>query len=412
MANCNEQLAINYYLLQISMFDYLKQELTRRTLLQKAGFGLMSLGVAGALGHTIRPGRTLAQAAPAPADQPSMPNEKKLGWAVVGLGKFATQQIMPSFAECKRSKLVALVSGDRAKAQRLAQQYAINPKNIYDYQNYDTIRNNPEVDVIYIILPNGLHGEYSIRGAQAGKHIMCEKPMANTVEECQAMIAAAKKANRKLMIAYRAQYEPYNLAAIELAQSGKLGKLKAIASDHGRNLDPKDPADRWRAQKKLAGGGSLYDIGIYSLQAARYITGEEPQEISAMMYSTPSDPRFQEVEENVNFLLRFPSGVLANCTSSYGYSDTKRIQVFGSEAVLELDPATDYYQHRLFIKRKNGTEERNIEEKNQFSLEMDHLSESIMQNKQPKTPGEEGLQDVRLMQLIYQAARTGKTIKV
>ncbi|MUG93124.1 glucose-fructose oxidoreductase [Scytonema sp. UIC 10036] len=394
------------------MFDSFRRELSRRNLLHKAGFGFMAVGVTGAIGYIIKPSRTLAQAAPAPSKEPSLPPEKKLGWAVVGLGKFATEQIMPSFAECKRSKLVALVSGDRAKAEKYAQQYGINSKNIYDYQNYDNLRNNPEVDVVYIILPNGLHAEYSIRGAQAGKHVMCEKPMANTVEECQAMIDAAKKANRKLMIAYRAQYEPYNLAAIQLAQSGKLGKLKVVTSDHGRILDPKDPADVWRMDKKLAGGGSLYDIGIYSLQAARYITREEPTEITAFTYSTPGDPRFRQVEENVNFSLRFPSGVLANCTSSYGYSSTKRIQVFGSEAVLELDPATDYYQHRLYISRNNRREEQNIEEKNQFALEIDHLSESIMTNKQPKTPGEEGLQDVKLMNLIYQAARTGEKVKV
>ncbi|NMG05508.1 glucose-fructose oxidoreductase [Brasilonema sp. UFV-L1] len=395
------------------MFESLKKELSRRSLLHKVGFGFMGLSVAGTLGHIIKPARTLAQSEAAPSNEPSsVPPNKKLGWAVVGLGKFATQQIMPSFAECKSSKLVALVSGDSAKAEKYAKQYGVNPKNIYKYQNYDSIRNNPEVDIIYIILPNGMHAEYSIRGAQAGKHIMCEKPMANTVEECQAMIDAAKKANRKLMIAYRAQYEPYNLATIQLAQSGKLGKLKLITSDHGRNLNPKDPADVWRMQKKLAGGGSLYDIGVYSLQAARYITREEPVAISAMTYSTPDDPRFREVEENVNFVLRFPSGVLANCTSSYGYSNTKRIQVFGSDAVLELDPATDYYKHRLTIKDKNGNQEQKIEEKNQFALEMDHLSESIIQNKQPKTPGEEGLQDVKLMQLIYEAARTGKTIKV
>ncbi|MBP5975217.1 Gfo/Idh/MocA family oxidoreductase [Brasilonema sp. CT11] len=394
------------------MFDSVKKELSRRALLYKAGFGFMGLSVVGAVGNIIKPAPTLAQAAPAPSNEPSLPPEKKLGWAVVGLGEFATKQIMPSFAECKKSKLVALVSGDRAKAEKYAQQYSVNPKNIYNYQNYDSIRNNPEVDIIYIILPNALHAEYTIRGVQAGKHIMCEKPMAITVAECQAMIDAAKKANRKLMIAYRAQYEPYNLATIQLARSGKLGKLKLITSDHGRNLNPKEPQDRWRVQKKLAGGGSLYDIGIYSLQAARYITGEEPVAISAMIYSTPNDPRFREVEENVNFVLRFPSGVLANCTSSYGYSNTKRIQVFGSDAVLELDPATDYYKHRLIIKSKNGDQEQKIEEKNQFALEIDHLSESIIQNKQPKTPGEEGLQDVKLMQLIYEAARTGKTIKV
>ncbi|HEY9781157.1 MAG TPA: Gfo/Idh/MocA family oxidoreductase [Leptolyngbyaceae cyanobacterium] len=394
------------------MFDAVKSELTRRHLLHKAGFGLMSLGVVGTFGAVFKPDRTLAQTGSTPAKEPPMPPEKKLGWAVVGLGKFATEQIIPSFAECKRSRLVALVSGSPDKAQRIAQQHGVEPKNIYNYQNYDSIRNNPEVDIIYIILPNGLHAEYSIRGAQAGKHIMCEKPMANTVAECQAMIDASNKAGRKLMIAYRAQYEPYNLAAIAIAQKKELGILKAIVADHGRNLDPKDPADRWRMNKKLAGGGSLFDIGIYSLQAARYITGEEPTEIGAMMYSTPNDPRFKEVEENVNFMLRFPSGVIANCTSSYGYANVKRYQVMGSKGTLELDPATDYYEHRLYVERGKEREERKIQAQNQFALEMDHLSGCVMENKQPKTPGEEGLQDVRLMTAIYQAAETGRTIKL
>lgn len=384
----------------------MSNELSRRTLLHKAGLGIITIGAA-SVGTIIKPARTFAQ-----SKEPPMPPNRRLGWAIVGLGKFATEQIIPSFAECKSSKLVAFVSGDKAKAEKYASQYGVNPKNIYNYQNYNTIRNNPEIDIIYIILPNGLHAEYTIRGLQAGKHLMCEKPMANTVQECQAMIDAAKRATRKLMIAYRAQYEPFNLAAIKYARSGQLGKLKLVTSDHGRNLDPKDPADRWRMNKKLAGGGSLYDIGIYSLQAARYITGEEPIEINAMIYSTPGDERFREVEENVNFGLRFPGGALANCSSSYGYSNVKRLQVFGSEATLELDPATDYYQHRLIIKRKSGMEEPQIQEQNQFALEIDHLSQSIMENKQPKTPGEEGLQDVRLMNLIYEAARTGRTIKV
>ncbi len=385
------------------MFDLVK-ELTRRTLLHRAG--LITLGIAG-IGSVVKPARTLAQ-----TTTPPKPPEKRLGWAIVGLGKFATQQIIPSFGECKSSKLVALVSGTPDKAQRIAKQYGVNPKNIYNYQNYDSIRNNPEVDIIYIVLPNGLHAEYTIRGAQALKHIMCEKPMATTVTECQQMIDACKKAGRKLMIAYRAQYEPYNLAAIAIAQKKELGILKAIVADHGRNLDPKDPADQWRMNKKLAGGGSLFDIGIYSLQATRYITGEEPIEISAMMYSTRNDPRFKEVEENVNFMLRFPSGVLANCTSSYGYADVKRYQVMGSKGTLELDPATDYYQHHLYVEQGKVREERNIPPQNSFALEMDHLSECVMQNQPPKTPGEEGLQDIRLMTAIYEAAQKSRTIKL
>lgn len=397
------------------MFNSLKKALTRRDLLNKAGLGLVAVGATGVMGEALKTKPAVAQSAAPGTEEPSLPPDRKLGWAVVGLGSFATKQAMPSFAECKYSKLVALVSGSPEKAQQLAQQYGINPKNIYNYQNYDSIRNNPEVDIIYIILPNGMHAEYTIRGAKAGKHIMCEKPMANTPEECEAMIKACQEANRKLMIAYRAQYEPYNLEAIAIARQRKeLGKLKLIVADHGRNLDPNDPADQWRMKKDLAGGGSLPDIGIYSLNATRYLTGEEPIEISAMMYSTPGDPRFREVEENVNFMLRFPSGVLANCTSSYGISEVKRYQVFGADGVLELDPATDYYEHRLFVEKEKEKvrEERNIEGKNQFALEIDHLSQCVLQNKQPKTPGEEGLQDVKLIKTIYEAARTGQTIKL
>lgn len=394
------------------MFHLLNKELSRRAF-HRTGLGLLTVGLAGVTGILSKPSRTLAQAAPAASEEPALAPEQRVGWAVVGLGKFATEQILPSFGECKKSRLVALVSGDPDKAQRLAQQYGLDFKNIYSYQNYDTLRNNPEVDVIYIVLPNAMHAEYTIRGAQAGKHIMCEKPMATTVEDCEAMIEACRQANRKLMIAYRAQYEPYNLAAIDIARGKReLGQLKAIVADHGRNLDPSDPSDRWRMDKVMAGGGSLPDIGIYSLNAARYITGEEPIAISAMSYSTPNDPRFREVEETINFVLLFPSGVLANCTSSYGYSEVKRFQVFGSEGSLELSPATDYYQHRLFVEKEKVREERNIDEKNQFALEMDHLSESILRNTNPKTPGEEGLQDVKLIQTIYEAAQTGRTIEL
>ena len=372
--------------------------LTRRTLLQGTGIGLVSLSI----------GEAASASTAMNSSQP-----KKLGWAIVGLGEFATQQIIPAFAQCQSSKLVALVSGSANKAQKIAQEYSIDSSNIYNYTNYDTIAENPDVDIIYIILPNGLHAEYTIRGAQAGKHIMCEKPMANTPEECQSMIDACRAADRKLMIAYRAQYELYNLAAIEIARGKKeLGTLKLVVASNGRQLDPSNPADRWRMNKDLAGGGSLLDIGIYSLQAARYITGEEPVAISAMMHSPADDPRFQEVEETVNFLLRFPSGVLANCTSSYGHPGVTRYQVFGEDGIMELDPATPYSGHRLFVKLGENKEERQIQGQNQFALEMAHLSECVMQNKTPKTPGEEGLQDVKLIQTIYEAARTGQTIEL
>lgn len=352
---------------------------------------------------------------PFPEMEKEMPHEpgKRLGYAVVGLGQFALNQIIPSFAESKSSKLVALVSGNRDKAEQVADRYGVEHKNIYGYDDFDRIADNDGIDIVYIILPNALHAEYTVRAFKARKHVMCEKPMAPTIAECETMIRAGREAGRKLMIAYRAQYEPYNLEAIRMAREGELGTIRLVTSDHGRILDPKVPADQWRMVKSLAGGGSLYDIGIYSLQAARYITGEEPLEVaSAQISSDPADPRFTEVEDLVTFQLRFPSGVLANLSSSYSTSPVKRIQVFGSKASLVLDPATEYWRHQMMVKTEKGERRAQIPEGNQFANEMDHLVQAILESRDPKTPGEEGLRDVRIMQAVYRAAAEGKPVSL
>ncbi|SDY32491.1 Predicted dehydrogenase [Hymenobacter psychrophilus] len=340
-------------------------------------------------------------------------DQKKIGFAIVGLGKFATEQMMPAFKETKHARLVALVSGSPDKAARLARAYGIEPKNIYNYQNFDTIRDNPAVEVVYVVLPPALHAEYTERAARAGKHVLSEKPMAPTVADCQRMIEACKKAGKKLMIAYRAQYEPFNLDAIARIRRGELGKLLQITADHGRIVDPvDDPADTWRVVQKMAGGGSLMDIGIYSLNAARYLTGEEPTEVTAQEMTDKSDPRFQEVEDRIHFTLRFPGGTLATCTSAYSIQQVKRFRAFGSQAWLDLDPATDYDRHHLVIGDKEGQREPQLKEGNQFAAELDHMAECVLKNKTPKTPGEEGLRDIRLVHAIYEAARTGKKVKV
>jgi predicted dehydrogenase len=338
---------------------------------------------------------------------------KKLGFAIVGLGKFAVEQMMPAFKDCKHARITALVSGSPDKAQKLAVEYGVEAKNVYSYQNFDTIKDNPEVDVVYIVLPVGMHAEYSIRAAQAGKHVLCEKPMANTPEDCEKMIAACKKAGKQLMIAYRAQYEPHSLDAIERIRKGELGKIRAITSDHGRIVKPfEDKADSWRINKKLAGGGSLMDIGIYALNAARYLTGEEPTEVTAMESTDRTDPRFKEVEDNMHFTLRFPSGILATCTTSYSYLEVKRGRVFGDKAWMNLDPLSDYTEHTTQIGTKEEEKEPQIKEGNQFAAELDHMAESARDNKTPKTPGEEGLRDVRIIMAIYEAAKKGKVVKV
>ncbi|AIZ64887.1 glucose-fructose oxidoreductase [Hymenobacter sp. DG25B] len=355
-----------------------------------------------------------AASAPSPLDDAMQyDDQKKVGFAIVGLGKFATQQMMPAFKECKHARITALVSGTPDKAKKLARQYGVEAKNVYSYENFDSIKDNPEVDVVYIVLPVGLHAEYTIRAAKAGKHVLTEKPMATSPEDCQKMIDACQEGGKKLMVAYRAQYEPFNLDAIARIRKGELGKLLQITADHGRSVDPTgDKADSWRVQKKLAGGGSLMDIGIYSLNATRYLTGEEPVEVTAIESTDKNDPRFQEVEDRIHFTLRFPSGVLATCTSSYSIQEVKRYRVFGEKAWLDLDPATDYNDHNLKIGDKDGERKPNIDEGNQFAAELDHMAECVLNNTTPKTPGEEGLRDIRLIQAIYEAARTGKRVKV
>jgi predicted dehydrogenase len=380
------------------MSDLPGKEITRRGFMAKVGKGFVLANAAGAL----------LQRADAQLVVPDPPG-KKLGWAIVGLGSLAINQILPAFALCEKSKVVALVSGHPEKANKLALRYGVSPKNIYNYQNYDSIRDNPEVDIIYIVLPNGMHAEYTVRALQAGKHVLTEKPMANTPAECQQMVDAGHKANRKLMVAYRCQYEPYNREAIRVARSKELGTVKVILADAGFNM--KDP-NQWRLKKSLAGGGSLMDIGIYALQAARYLTGEEPSEVNAMMYSTPGDERFKEVEEAINFQLRFPSGVLANCTSSYGYAWQTHYRVVTTDGWLEMDPATAYSGLRMRIHRGNIIEEKDLPVVDHFAAEMEHMSECVMQNKEPLTPGEEGLRDLTIMHALYEAANTGRTVKL
>jgi predicted dehydrogenase len=340
-------------------------------------------------------------------------DQKKLGFAIVGLGKFAQQQMMPAFKDCQHARITALVSGSPDKARKLAREYGVEEKSIYSYDNFDSIKDNPAVDVVYIVLPPGLHAEYTIRAAKAGKHVLTEKPMATSVTDCQKMIDAYQKAGKKLMVAYRAQFEPFNLDAIARIRKGELGKLRQITADHGRSVKPtEEPAEAWRVQKKLAGGGSLMDIGIYSLNATRYLTGEDPVEVTAQELSDKSDPRFKEVEDTIHFTLRFPSGVLATCTSSYSIQEVKRFRAFGDKAWLDLDPATDYYEHHMTIGDQEGEHQPKLKEGNQFAAELDHMAECVLQNKTPKTPGEEGLKDIRLIQAIYEAARTGKRVKV
>ena len=347
---------------------------------------------------------------PAPADGPS----HRVGFAIVGLGHLTLERLMPAFGQSKHCKPVALVSGDRDKALKLARQFDIRDDAVYDYRNFDRIAQNPEVEVVYIVLPNSMHAEFTVRAARAGKHVLCEKPMAVSVSECQQMIDACRMADRKLMIAYRSQYEPMNRAIRKMVVDKQLGTLKEFISTNSQNQG--DP-NQWRLKKALAGGGALPDIGLYCLNGVRFLSGEEPTEVMAWTDSTPGDVRFREVEENVHFMLRFPSGFRATCHASYGAHKSQMLRLLGSEGWAELDPAYAYegIRMRRSVVRdgKALIEEPTIGEKDQFALEMDHMALCVRMNRPPHTGGAEGLQDQRLIEAIYESARAnGRAVKV
>ncbi|WP_134096035.1 Gfo/Idh/MocA family oxidoreductase [Novosphingobium sp. PhB55] len=334
---------------------------------------------------------------------------RKIGYAVVGLGYYATRQILPNFANCEQSRLVALVSGTPSKLEQYGAQYGIPRTHRYNYAEFDRIRDNPDIDAVYVVLPNSLHAEYTIRAAQAGKHVLCEKPMATSVAECQAMIAACRKAGKKLMIGYRSRFEPYNRLAIELARGGHVGPTRLVTAEHGFPIQP----DQWRLDKALSGGGSMMDIGIYSLNAARYLTGEEPVEVSAVESTDRADPRFRTVEDRVSFVLRFPSGVQANCISSYS-SSHNAYRVHGTQGWIAMEPATPYTGQAMTIRKDGVTAPRTLPPpaRNQFAGQLDHLAECVLTGGAPIVAGEEGLADMRIIEAIYRSAAERRIVEL
>lgn len=333
---------------------------------------------------------------------------KKLRYAVVGLGNYAVNQIMPRFKDTEHCQLTALVSGTPAKLEKYGAEYGIPATHRYGYADYDRIASNPDIDAVYIILPNAMHAEYTIRAAKAGKHVMCEKPMANTVAEAEAMIAACRKAGVKLMIGYRSRFEPHNIFAIEQIRAGLIGRPRVLISCHGFTISP----NQWRLDRPLSGGGSLMDIGIYSLNAVRYLTGEEPVLVTATESTDKSDPRFATVEDQIDFQLKFPSGVIANCVSSYG-SNHNDFRVTGDKGWIGMEPATGYSGHALWTRVGGKTEQKVLTSpKNQWAGQLDHLAECVASGEEPLVAGEEGLADMRVIEAIYKSAREGRAIRM
>ncbi len=327
--------------------------------------------------------------------------ERKTGYAIIGLGRIASHFIAGIHAT-GNSSVTALVSGHPEKALRVAMENGVPQDSIYSYESFDSIVSNKAVDAVYVALPNSMHAEYTIRAAEAGKHVLCEKPMATSVAECESMIAACKSAGVKLMIAYRCHYEPTNLKAVSLIRSGALGQVQAIESSFGFN----QVLGEWRLDKKMSGGGSLVDVGIYSLNACRYLTGEEPEKFAAFASTIDHDGRFTTVEENLSWTMRFPSGIVASCNTTYGADMDGYFKVHGSKGWMEASPAFDYDGLHLYAEYSDThlDEPNPARDPYQFVAQADHFSHCIQNGLEPKTSGEEGLRDMTYIAEIYRAA--------
>lgn len=344
---------------------------------------------------------------------PPLAPKDRVGFAVLALGRLSVEQILPAFAQTKKCKVTALVSGSPEKLKAIGAQYGIPAESLYSYDNFERIAQNEAVQVVYIVLPNSMHREFVLRTAAIRKQVLCEKPMATSSADAQAMIDACAQAGVKLMIAYRCRYQPHHLEIIKRAQSGDMGPIKMIEAINAQN---QGDVEQWRLRKALSGGGSLPDVGIYCLNAARAVTGEEPVEIEAQLYSTPNDPRFREVEESVTWLMRFPSGVMANLSTSYGIHRASRLAVNLDGGSLVLENAFPYKGQRLLqVRAQDKLEAESVIQvgpKDHFASEMDHMADCVLKNETPRTPGEEGLRDMKLMEAIYRAAEGRVSVRV
>ena len=326
--------------------------------------------------------------------------------AIMGLGSYGTR-VADAMKDCTKAKLAGVISGTPSKITAWQAKYGIPEKNCYNYENYDNIKNNPDIDAVYIITPNALHKDAAVRIARAGKHVICEKPMAINAKEGEEMIAACKKANVKLLVGYRMHFEAKTLEIIRMRKDAEFGKILFFQGLSGFRIgDPK----QWRLKKELAGGGAMMDIGIYSINGARYMIGEEPIWVTAQETKTDHQKFKEGVDETIQFELGFPGGAVASCLSTYSMNNLDRFFLNGEKGFAEMQPSTGYGP----IKGRTHKGELDHPHVTHQTVQMDKMAEIILENKQPIVPvdGEEGLKDLKIMDAIYAAIKTGKKVNL
>jgi predicted dehydrogenase len=330
---------------------------------------------------------------------------RKIGYALCGLGSLSSNQIAPALQTTQFARLAGIITGSPKKAKAWQVRYKLPDHCVYSYDTMAKLADNPDIDVVYVVTPNGLHADHTIAAAKAGKHVLCEKPMEVSSEKCQQMIAACKAAGKQLAIGYRLHFEPNNLECMRLAREKVFGDLKLIEAGFGFAIG--DP-QQWRLKKELSGGGPLMDVGIYALQAMRYISGEEPLSVIATA-STIDKEKFRDIEETISWQLKFPSGLLGSGLTTYRVNGINRYTAHGESGSFGMEPAYSY--HRLQGKRSDG-QLIQLPDLDQFALQMDDFAKCILENRPTRVPGEEGLRDIKIMMAIYESARTGKAVSL
>ena len=331
-------------------------------------------------------------------------NGGPIKYAVVGLGHIAQVAVLPAFAHARRnSRLTALVSDDPTKLKALGKKYRV--QGTFTYDEYDACLE--QVDAVYIALPNSMHAEYTIRAANAGVHVLCEKPLAVTADECEQMIEACRENKVKLMVAYRLHFEEINLKAVDLVRGGRIGEPKFFNSTFSMTVKPDDIRT-----KKALGGGTLYDIGIYCINAARYLFRAEPKEVMAISVNT-GRKAFSEIDESTGALLRFDQERVAAFVTSFAAADVASYRIVGSKGQLHVDPAYEYAEGLAYELTVDGkTTKKRIGKRDQFAPELLYFSDCIRRNRAPEPSGENGMQDVRIVEALYESAETGKAVAI
>jgi predicted dehydrogenase len=326
--------------------------------------------------------------------------------AIMGLGSYGTR-VAEAMQACTKAKLVGVISGTPSKITAWQAKYNIPEKNCYNYENFDNIKDNPDIDAVYIITPNALHKDQAVRVAKAGKHVISEKPMALNAKEGQEMVDACKKAKVKLLVGYRMHFEPKTLEVIRMRKDGEFGKIMFFQGLSGfRAGDP----NQWRLNKALAGGGSLMDIGIYSINGARYMIGEDPIWVTAQETKTDTVKFKEGVDETIQFELGFPSGAVASCLSTYNMNGLDKFYLNGEKGFAEMQPSTGYGPIKGRTHKGELTQPHNTHQ----TVQMEEFSGIILEGKQPIVPvdGEEGVKDLKIIDGIYAAAKSGKKVSL